>query len=91
MRISLGASRGLIFQLVLRRGLILTALGLAIGLAATLALTRYLSNLLFDVPSYDPFTLMCVTLGLLIVSLCACYLPARRAMLVDPIVALREE
>lgn len=91
VRISLGASRGLIFQLVLSRGLYLTLLGLVIGLAATFALTRYLSSLLFDVPSYDPLTLVCVTLGLLVVSLCACYLPARRATLVDPIIALRQE
>lgn len=91
VRISLGASRGLIFQLVLRRGLVLTAVGLAIGLVATFALTRYLSSLLFNVPSYDPLTLVCVTAGLLVVSLIACYLPARRATLVDPIIALRQE
>ena len=91
VRISLGASRGLIFQVVLSRGLRLTLLGLAIGLAATFGLTRYLSSLLFNVPSYDPLTLVCVTLGLLVVSICACYLPARRATLIDPIVALREE
>ncbi len=91
VRISLGASRGLIFQLVLNRGLQLTLLGLAIGLAATFALTRYLSSFLFNVPSYDPLTLVCVTVGLLVVSLGACYLPAWRATLVDPIVALRQE
>ena len=91
VRISLGASRGVIFQLVLNRGLNLTLLGLAIGLAVTFVLTRYLSSFLFNIPSYDPLTLVCVTLGLLVVSLCACYLPARRATLVDPIVALRQE
>ncbi|HEY6944233.1 MAG TPA: FtsX-like permease family protein, partial [Candidatus Acidoferrum sp.] len=91
VRISLGASRGLIFQLVLNRGLHLTLLGLAIGLVATFALMRYLASFLFNVPSYDPLTLGCVTVGLLAVSLCACYLPARRATLVDPIVALRQE
>jgi putative ABC transport system permease protein len=91
VRISLGASRGLIFHVVLSRGLRLTLLGLAIGLAAAFALTRYLSSLLFNVPTYDPMTLACVTLGLLVVSMCACYLPARRATLIDPIVALREE
>jgi len=91
VRISLGASRGLIFQLVLRRGVHLTLLGLMIGLAVTFALTRYLSSLLFNVPSYDPLTLVCVTAGLMVVSVIACYLPARRATLVDPIVALRQE
>ena len=91
VRISLGASRDVIFQLVLGRGLRLTLLGLAIGLVATFVLTRYLSSFLFNVPAYDPLTLLCVTAGLLVVSLIACYLPARRATLVDPIVALRQE
>lgn len=91
VRISLGASRETIFQLVLGRGLRLTLVGLAIGLVATFTLTRYLSSFLFNVPSYDPLTLLCVTAGLLVVSLIACYLPARRATLVDPIVALRQE
>ena len=63
VRISLGASREVIFQLVLNRGLRLTLLGLAIGLAATFVLTRYLSSLLFNVPSYDPLNLVCETAG----------------------------
>jgi putative ABC transport system permease protein len=91
VRISLGATRALVFQLVLGRGLRLTLLGLVIGLAATFGLTRYLSSMLFNVAAYDPLTLVCVAAGLFVASLCACYVPARRATLVDPIVALRQE
>jgi len=91
VRMSLGATQALVFQLVLGRGLRLTLLGLAVGLAATFGLTRYLSSMLFNVAAYDPLTLVCVAAGLFVASLCACYLPARRATLVDPIVALRQE
>jgi putative ABC transport system permease protein len=91
LRIALGASRGRVLQLVLAHGVRLTLLGVAIGLAATFLLTRYVSSLLFNVPAYDPMTLVGVVAALIAISLCACYLPARRATLVDPIVALREE
>jgi putative ABC transport system permease protein len=91
LRIALGASRGRVLQLVLGHGVRLTLVGVAIGLAATFLLTRYVSSLLFNVPAYDPLTLMGVVAALIVISLCACYLPARRATLVDPIVALREE
>ena len=91
MRMSLGATRTLVFQLVLGRGLRLTLLGLVIGLAATFGLTQYLSSMLFHVAAYDPLTLLCVVTGLFVTSICACYFPARRATLVDPIVALRQE
>lgn len=91
LRIALGASRGRILQLVLVDGVRLTLAGVAIGLAATFLLTRYVSSLLFNVPAYDPMTLLGVVIALIVISLCACYLPARRATLVDPIVALREE
>jgi ABC-type antimicrobial peptide transport system permease subunit len=69
----------------------LTLVGVGIGLVATFLLTRYVSSLLFNVPPYDPMTLVGVVASLIVISLCACYLPARRATLVDPIVALREE
>ena len=69
----------------------LTLVGVAIGLMATFLLTRYVSSLLFNVPAYDLMTLVYVVAALIVISLCACYLPARRATLVDPIVALREE
>ena len=91
LRIALGASRGRVLQLVLAHGVRLTLVGVAIGLVATFLLTRYVSSLLFNVPPYDPMTLVGVVAALIVISLCACYLPARRATLVDPIVALREE
>jgi putative ABC transport system permease protein len=91
LRIALGASRGRVLQLVLAHGVRLTLVGVAIGLVATFLLTRYVSSLLFNVPPYDPMTFVGVVGALIVISLCACYLPARRATLVDPIVALREE
>jgi putative ABC transport system permease protein len=91
LRMALGASRGRVLQLVLAHGVRLTLIGVGIGLAATFLLTRYVSSLLFNVPAYDPMTLVGVVAALVVISLCACYLPARRATLVDPIVALREE
>jgi putative ABC transport system permease protein len=91
LRMALGASRGRVLLLILAHGAGLTLMGVAIGLVATFLVTRYLSSLLFNVPPYDPTTLAGVVAALVIVSLCACYLPARRATLVDPIVALREE
>jgi putative ABC transport system permease protein len=91
LRIALGASRGRVLKLVLAHGVRLTLVGVAIGLVATFLLTRYVSSLLFNVPLYDPITLVGVVAALIVISLCACYLPARRATLVDPIVALRQE
>lgn len=91
LRIALGSSRGRVLQLVLAHGLRLTVVGVVIGLAATFLLTRYVSSMLFDVPPYDPMTLAGVVAVLLVISLCACYLPARRATMVDAVVALREE
>ncbi|MGC2743474.1 MAG: ABC transporter permease [Candidatus Angelobacter sp.] len=91
LRMALGASRGRVLQLVLINGVRLTLMGVAFGLVATFFLTRYVSSLLFNVPAYDPMTLVGVVAALIVISLCACYLPARRATLVDPIVALREE
>jgi len=91
LRMALGSSRGRVLQLVLLNGVWLTLEGVGIGLVATFLLTRYVSSLLFNVPRYDPITLVGVVVALIIISLCACYIPARRATLVDPIVALREE
>jgi ABC-type antimicrobial peptide transport system permease subunit len=76
---------------VVSAGLKLTLLGIAVGILAALTLSTGLRSLLFGVRSTDPATLAGVTLLLLCVGLIACYLPARRAMAVDPIVALRHE
>jgi putative ABC transport system permease protein len=91
LRMALGASRGRVLQLVLANGVRLTLMGVGIGLVATFFLTRYVSSLLFNVPPFDPITLVAVVAALIVISLCACYLPARRATLVDPMIALRQE
>jgi putative ABC transport system permease protein len=91
LRMALGASRQAVLLMVLGQGLRLTLVGVGIGLAGTFALTRYVASMLFNVPTYDPLTLAGVTLALIVISLSACYLPARRATMVDPIEALREQ
>jgi ABC-type antimicrobial peptide transport system permease subunit len=88
---ALGASREGVLLMVLGQGLRLTLVGIGIGLAGTFFLTRYVASMLFNVPPYDPLTLAGVILALIIISMCACYLPARRATMVDPIEALREQ
>jgi putative ABC transport system permease protein len=89
IRMALGASQGQIVWDVLGFGLRLTAIGLAMGLAAAFAATRLLSSLLYGVRPTDAITFAAVSLILLVVALIASYLPARRATHVDPIVALR--
>lgn len=91
IRMALGANRKDVLRLVVSAGLKLTLLGIAAGIFAALAFSTALRSLLFGVRSTDPVTLMAVTILLLCVGLIACYLPARRAMAVDPIVALRHE
>ena len=91
IRMALGASRGEVLKLVLKQGVTLTAIGLVVGLAAALALTRSLSSLLFVVRPTDPASFLAVSGLLLCVGLLASYLPARRATKVDPMVALRCE
>ena len=91
IRAALGASRGSLLNMVIRRGMRLTALGIGIGLAGALALTRLLGSLLFGISPRDPITLVVVALVLSSVALLACYIPARRAAAVDPMVALRYE
>jgi predicted permease len=91
IRMALGAEPGDVLRLVLRQGLTLAVLGLAIGLAASFVLTRALSSELFGISATDPLTFAAVAVVLLGVSLLACYIPARRAMRTDPMIALRYE
>jgi putative ABC transport system permease protein len=91
IRMALGAQQRDVQRLVMGHGLLLTLVGTAIGLAGAFALTRYLRSLLFEITPTDPATFAGVVVLLLIVALAACYIPARRAMRVDPMVALRYE
>jgi putative ABC transport system permease protein len=77
--------------LILKQGLSLTVIGVVLGLAAAFALTRLLSGLLFGVAAVDAGTFAMMSLLLILVSIAACYLPARRAMKIDPLQALRYE
>ncbi|MEK6281440.1 MAG: ABC transporter permease [Acidobacteriota bacterium] len=91
IRMALGAQLRDVMKLVLRRGVILALIGIGVGLAGALALTRLISTLLFGVTPVDVMTFAVVSLGLIAVAVVACYIPARRATKVDPLVALRYE
>jgi len=91
VRIALGAERSDVMKLVLARGFRLTLIGISFGIAMALILTRFLSKLLFNVPETDPATFIAVSACLGGIALLASYLPARRAMQADPMVALRYE
>jgi putative ABC transport system permease protein len=89
LRMALGARQGQVLMLILKQGLLLTLIGIGIGLACALALTRLLSGLLFGVDPTDPATFTAIVLLLTLMSLIACYIPARRATRVEPLIALR--
>jgi ABC-type antimicrobial peptide transport system permease subunit len=91
IRMALGAQQGEVVRMVLMRGMKLTAAGLALGIGASMLLRWALAGLVYGVSASDPATYVAVTAAMLAVAAAACYLPARRACGVDPMVALREE
>jgi len=91
IRLALGAEPGAMRRVVLRQGMLLTAAGVIVGIGGAFALTRMIQSLLFEVSATDPVVFTAIPLLLVIVSLFACYTPARRATKVDPLIALRDE
>ena len=91
IRMALGAQHRDLLKLVIGQGILLVFIGIAIGIGAAFGVTRYLASMLFGVHANDPLTIVGVAILLLLVALLACYIPARRAMRVDPMVALRYE
>jgi putative ABC transport system permease protein len=91
VRMALGAQPRDVLRLVVTRGIVLAVIGVAVGLAASFGLTRLLATLLFEVTATDRTTFAVVSLGLFLITLLACYVPARRATKVDPLKALRYE
>jgi putative ABC transport system permease protein len=91
LRVALGAQRTHVLRLIFSQGAKLILLGLAIGLASAWGLTRLLGSLLFEVKATDPTTFLLISLLLVSTALLACFVPARRALSIDPMVALRAE
>jgi predicted permease len=91
IRMALGGQAGDVLRLVVRQGIALALVGAAVGIGVALGVTRYLTSMLYDVRADDPLTMVAVAALLMLVALAACYIPARRAMRVDPMVALRYE
>jgi putative ABC transport system permease protein len=91
IRLALGAQVSDVLKMILRQGMLVVGIGLIIGLAAAFALMRLIRSLLFGVGENDPLTFVVITVVLLLVALLACYIPARRAAKLDPLIALRSE
>jgi len=91
IRMALGARPESVLKLVLQQGVVLAIIGAAVGIGVALGVTRYLASMLYNVHANDPVTMIAVAILLMLVALAACYVPARRAMRVDPMVALRYE
>jgi putative ABC transport system permease protein len=91
VRVALGAQPGEVLRLVMRRGVLLTGMGIALGIGGALTLTRLLSSMLFGLSALDPSTFVGVAAFFTAVAMVAAYLPARRATKVDPLIALRHE
>ena len=91
LRVALGASRADVLRIVVGRGLAITGIGLAAGIGVSLLLTKVIKGLLFGVKTTDPLTYTAVSLVLMLVAAAACWVPARRALDVDPMAALRHE
>jgi ABC-type antimicrobial peptide transport system permease subunit len=91
IRMALGAQQRNLLRLVVGQGILLALIGAVIGIAAALGVTRFMASMLFGMKATDPATFIAVAIMLIVVALAACYIPARRAMKVDPMVALRYE
>jgi putative ABC transport system permease protein len=91
IRRALGAQESGVVKLIVRQGMVVTASGIAVGLAGALALSRVMSDMVFEISSADPLTFVMVPLGLFAIAGAACFLPARRASRLDPLLVLREE
>jgi ABC-type antimicrobial peptide transport system permease subunit len=91
VRMALGARRGNVLSLIVGEALLMVGAGILVGIPAALALSRFLASALYGIGAADPLTYVAIPVVLLAASLLAAYLPARRAMGVDPVVALRQE
>jgi len=91
VRMALGAQPANVLRMVIREGMLLAGMGIVAGVGGALALGRVLQSLLFEIKPTDPATFVGVSIALALVAFAACYMPARRAMRVDPMVALRYE
>ena len=91
IRVALGAQRRDVMRLIVSQGLLIVVVGIVLGLVASYGLSKVIATLLFGVSPTNAWTLIVVTVGLFVISFVACYLPARRATKVNPLVALRYE